>query len=49
MISFSKKAKKYLDLLPSRTALNIINKIEKISIGDIRVFKIDKCGDVYKK
>ena len=77
MIYFSKKTEKYLDSLPPRIAFNIISKIEKIPLGDIRplsgmdrayrlragkfrilffidgedikVFKVDKRGDVYKK
>jgi len=77
MIYFSKKAEKYLFSLPPRITLNIINKIEKIPVGDIKplsgregefrlrvgrfrilffiededikIFKIDTRGDVYKK
>jgi mRNA interferase RelE/StbE len=75
-ILFSKKAEKYLFSLPKRTALNLLDRIQRIPEGDIkplagrkgeyrlrfssfrvlffieegdvRVFKIDTRGDVYK-
>ena len=37
-ILFSKKAEKYLVLLPPRIALNILDRIQKIPEGDIKPF-----------
>ena len=36
IILFSKKAEKYLRLLPGRIALNLLDRIEKIPKGDIK-------------
>ncbi|OFW62906.1 MAG: hypothetical protein A2Z35_03935 [Actinobacteria bacterium RBG_19FT_COMBO_36_27] len=35
-IFFSKKAEKYIALLPPRIALNILDRIQKIPEGDIK-------------